>query len=216
MTMTMPSSDQDHPLEQAPPQPRRGRATLAVAALACLGLATACNQVPHQPGRHVERLIDSELLEELNPNDIAVVPVIDAGGNENLPAAQIREAFYEGLVRRGYSPLSLAYVDGRAVEASWSPGQFEEEAVMEISVELWDESRWGDRAELRVAADVWILAGNGAHAGEALWGGRVERQITLKHDRTRIATDHALRQRAIDRFADEVLGALPRRDPLAR
>ena len=56
-----------------------------------------------------------------------------------------------------YSPLALDYVDGRATEASYSPGASDENALLKVVITGWDDRMWKSHARLVIDADVWLL-----------------------------------------------------------
>ncbi len=182
--------------------------------LVCLtALGTfGCRTLPDVPGREVQPLVEGR-LHTSNPSDIAVLPVEDQTGARGVPVQAFRNAFYEGLVRRRYSPLALDYVDRGVVEASYRPGMFDEEAAFVCYLTEWDDSAWSTRYRLTISADVYLLDASPSVGGRELWGGNLTKTISVDSDRTVFGSDTELKKLAARRFVDEVLGALPARDP---
>lgn len=183
------------------------------ALVSALALALgACASVPKQPGYEVEPLLDDPRLGEKNPSDIVVLPVENQTEDPAVPVEDLRRYFYEGLVGRHYSPLALDYVDRQVVEASYSPGALDEEAVLQVQITDWDESRWKTRHVLRIGADVWLLDADPAAAEPELWGGHLEKSLGVDASRPSQSSTARLKDLAVRRFVEEVLQALPRRD----
>ncbi len=197
----------------SPSTSRRRLARILPLAL-LIAVPVACRDLPENRGQDVETLIEGKRLAEVNPSDIAVLPVANFTDRTDLPLDQLRRAFYEGLVRRRYSPLALDYVDARAIEAGYTPGQFDEEAAMSIAIRGWDDSQWDRRSLLQLDVEVYILSGDRGAMGGPLWGGSRAMTLNLSRDRGRAVGEADLMDLALRHFTEDVLGALPRRDPL--
>ncbi len=190
---------------------RRSWIRLAPALLlgACgLALTAGCHTLPEPPGFHVE-VLHQGTLEEVQPIDIVVLPIIDDSGTGEVPKKELRDAFYTTLPRRRYSPLSLEYVDRRVVEASYNPGMLQEDAALKVMVREWDLSRWTSHARLTVVVEAWMES----LEGEKLWGGRLSKTLNLKQERERHETSYQAFQLACHLIAEELLEVMPARSP---
>lgn len=192
------------------PFPRSIRAVaFAVLALATV-LASACNQIPKRRGATVvESPAPSGALMEVNPVDVVVAAVIDESGNRACPTGILREAFYEGLVGRYYSPLSLSFVDATVAEGdTYRPGTLREDAVLSIVIERWDTSFFDTNSALGVRAEARLLD---ARTMGVLWSGRIDDRYDFGHLRPRSASDRAFTESVCRELANEILAALPPR-----
>jgi hypothetical protein len=182
--------------------------------LALLGLGlvlVACNNLPERRGASVvQGVAPSGALEEANPADIVVAPILDETGNRAFPAAMLREAFQAGLVKRRYSPLGLAYVDDHVVEGAYTPGTLEEDAVLTVIVESWDTTYLESRGGIAVRAEARLT--DAATQG-LLWSGRIDRSFDFGSLRARNPTRERFQREACDKIAGEILAALPARTP---
>ncbi len=191
------------------------RSTLRVAAgcipvAACIALA-ACSSIPKRPGSSVETLSPSNVAAR-SPVDVVIAPIANPSGKASVPSEMLRESFHDGLVKRRYSPLALTYVDRKVVDASYKPGTLQEEAVLQVTVERWDDSLWDSHraVTLRIAARL-IDAAN--PSGGDLWAGRLERRFDVdKGGESTLGADGLMRK-ACESIAAELLAALPARDP---
>jgi hypothetical protein len=152
-------------------------------------------------------------LRQTNPLEIAVLPVQSSTGKENVPLEALRQAFHHGLVRQRYTPLALAYVDTKIVEAAYTPGESNENAILQVFVSRWDDSRWKSGAELRVDGEIYLLDVAHPDPTKALWGGKFSRTVTMLARRQVVATDGELLNEAVQQFAEDVLASLPSRNP---
>ena len=189
--------------------PSRTSLRIPALALALLGLASACRTVPTVPGAGVEVLYSGTLL-DARPIDIVVAPIENSSGSAEVPITALRSAFAKGLVKRRYSPLSLAYVDRQVVEASYTPGSLREDAVLQVVVQRWDTSLWESRGEIDVTMEAWML--DAASPGRAeLWGGRLQERLLLAQELSHFGTQTALFDVVAERLATRMLEALPPR-----
>jgi hypothetical protein len=187
------------------------RSPLALVTLLVLVALTACNQLPKRRGAAVvEGIAPAGAIEESNPTDIVVPPVIDETGQAGFPAAALRECFQEGLVKRRYSPLSLEYVDLHVVDGIYSMGTLEEDAVLEIIVEDWDTTYLDARGAVGIRAVVRLVD---ASTRGLLWSGRIDQTFELGPLRNNRTTLEATYRRACEAIAPEVLAALPAHTP---
>jgi hypothetical protein len=173
-----------------------------------LSLLAACQELPKVPGRHVDELYRGG-LESSQPADVVVAPVVDESASSRAPQAALRQAFQVGLVKRRYSPLALDYVDRRVVEASYSPGSLQEDAVFEVTVRDWDMSRWDTHGEVTVEVEAWMLGPDGTE----LWGGKLTRKLDLSTERQHYPTTREAFERGCTLIADELLEVMPARSP---
>lgn len=182
-------------------------------ALTALALC-ACNDLPKRPGGSVET-VHSGQLERSSPIDVVVAPVENASGRKGVPLAALREAFHKGLVKRRYSPLALEYVDRKVVNAAYTPGALKEEAVLQVTIEAWDDSLWESRGALTVKARARLLDAEGASGGP-LWTGTVDHRFDIGVQGEPLASLDARMRQACERIAGELLAALPARSPAPR
>lgn len=184
-------------------------------------LVTASCETTNKPprGHDIESLITGRLA-EVNPVDVVVLPIENGTGKDgarptDVPLEDLRSSFHAGLVKRRYSPLSLEYVDafveGRAVEASYQPGAMQEQAVFKVTIVNWDDSALRTHGRLNVVALIHMLDAREG-SGEALWGGSVQRAIDLNVERAAMPRNLLL-ARASAEFVEDVLASLPPRDP---
>ena len=178
-----------------------------VASIACT--LASCNELPQRRGEAVETASTAK-LEERRPVDIVVAPVENGTGRKDVPLAAMREAFEKGLVRRRYSPLATEYVDRRVVDASYTPGSLQEEAVLQVTIETWDTSLLDTRGALIVKARARMLDARDPTNGQ-LWSGAIDHRFDLQANRENFNTRTAMLQHACEQIADEVLAALPAR-----
>ena len=104
---------------------------LPVSLAACTALEEAQNPETTEfrgtPGR----------MEEVQPSDIAVAPIRNQTGRDDLPAGLFREAFAAELINRLYSPLALDYVDDNWVESSFA-GTPAPDALLVVAITEYD------------------------------------------------------------------------------
>lgn len=152
-------------------------------------------------------------LRQVNPLDIVVLPIQNNTGRNGLPLDELRRAFHAGLVRQKYSPLSLAFVDEHAVEAAYTPGELQEQAILQVFVNNWDDSQMRSMSRLRIQAEVYLLDSRNPDLRQALWGGKVDRRVDLSQEAPGLANPNAFVTLAIEKFTEDVLASLPPRDP---
>jgi hypothetical protein len=180
-----------------------------VASLAFAGVLAACNELPHRRGEAVETSTNAK-LDQQKPVDVVVAPVENVTGRKDLPLAAMREAFEKGLVRRRYSPLATEYVDRRVVDAAYTPGSLQEEAVLQVTIETWDATLLETRGALIVKARARLLDARNPTNGQ-LWTGAIDHRFDLEADREHYSTKAAMLQHACEKIAEEILAALPAR-----
>jgi hypothetical protein len=182
-------------------------------ACALLSALTGCDS-PRTAPRGADNLeLHTGKLKQANPLEIAVLPVQNNTGAENVPLDALRRSFHHGLVRQRYTPLALEYVDSKIVEASYTPGEANENAILQVFVTRWDDSRWKSSAELRIDGEVYLLGVGSSDPSKALWGGKFSRSVSVLARRQVVASDGELMSEALQQFADDVLASLPARNP---
>ena len=193
------------------------RSQLPFLALA-LALVAGCHASAKLPqGADVEGLTPrGDRLATVNPMDVVVLPIENPNELADLPLEQLRADFHELLVTRRYSPLGLEYTDRRVVDAFYTPGDLQEQAVLKVVITGWDTSAWAARSRLLVEADVWLLDARDPRPEAALWGGHVSRRISMAGEAGATTGPKGLYQRAVRRFVEDVLASLPARDPRGR
>ena len=179
--------------------------------LIAAALGAGCQGLPQVPGRHVQELYRGG-LESVQPADVVVAPVNDQSPGCTAPLAALRSAFQNALIKRRSSPLALDYVDRRVVEAAYTVGALQEDAVLQVTVREWDMSRWDTHGEVQVEVEAWMIAANGAE----LWGGKLSRKLDLSNEREHFPTHVEAFTRGCTRVADELLKVMPARTPTAR
>ena len=186
-------------------------APLFLAALVAVAGFAACG--PTRPPRGLDNpnLIVGA-LSQVNPTDIVVLPIQNKTGRTGLPLAQLRQAFHAGLVRQKYSPLSLEFVDARVVEAAYTPRMLEEQAILQIFVNNWDDSQWHSMSKLHIEAEIYLLDSMNPDPRQPLWGGKVDRYVDLSREMPGLSSNSAAMKLAIEKFTQDVLASLPPRD----
>jgi hypothetical protein len=186
------------------------RSAPCVAAAFLISL-TACQStapVPHGLGVDQHGLVK---LVEKNPTDVAVAPIRNSAGKD-VPVRDLRACFHKGLVARRYSPLALEYVDRNVVDAGYTPGASNEQAVLDINIERWDTSLWKTHNAITARMQVRMLD---AASGEELWSGRIDQRYDFGSTLDAMPTEAARIHYACDTIANELLAALPARNPKA-
>ncbi len=191
------------------------------AALLALLAFASCRSLPDPKGREVQVLY-AGTLEATAPADVVVAPVENRSETRDVPLAELREAFYRGLVKRRYSPIALERVDEvtqtaeaeesgevGVTEAAYQPGSLEEDAVLQLVVKRWDTRLYDTQGVVDVEIEAWMLDGR-RPTGPELWGGRLEKRISAG-GRSLEAGDLAVRESIARQIAEELLGALPPR-----
>lgn len=184
------------------------RLTALLAPLA-LALAVGCQSLPEPPGRNVQELFHGT-LEEARPMDVVVAPVVDLSVSGKVPELELRRAFQQQLVRRRYSALALPYTDRNVVNASYSKGALQEDAVLEITVREWDLSRWESHAELGVKVEAWM---HDSRDDAELWGGMLEKTFYLEKEVKNRPTQKGLMGDVAEEIASSLLEVMPARTP---
>lgn len=208
--MTSPSAPSNQPTSSRRQLRERARpAGLAALALLVGALAPACHVTPDPPQRYVEVLYRGT-LEEVQPNDVVVPPLLNTAGEPQVPEGVLREAFVRNLAKRRYAPLALEYVDRQVIEAAYAPGSLGEQAVLQVEVRRWDMSRFTSHAVIEVEIEAWML--DAGQPGRAeLWGGRTVRSLDLSVDTARFASTRLLFESVCDELAADLLEAMPAR-----
>lgn len=187
-------------------------APLFLAALGSIGWLAACG--PTRPPRGLDNpnlIVGS--LSQVNPLDIVVLPIKNTTGREGLPLAQLRQSFCSGMVRQKYSPLALDFVDARVVEAAYKPGDMQEQAILQVSINTWDDSQWHSMSRLHIEAEIYLLDSKNPDPRQPLWGGKVDRRIDLARELPTLPNLNAAMNLAIEQFTSNVLASLPPRNP---
>jgi len=182
--------------------------TLGILALA------GCQTQPTLAGRRVNVFPEGRIA-VVNPADVAIAPVEVVAPGVKVPSQHLRSAAQRALVRKRYSPLALAQVDGAlagsvGVEpASYSPGMLREDAVLELTVHAWDDSFWSIRKSLNVDVEVRLVEPG---TGNTLWGARLPQRFDFQSLQSETASEEIMVQLACERVLDELLARLPARD----
>ena len=186
------------------------RQFVSLLSLVCLA---ACNSLPETPGKYVESAPNSgSALEQHSPIEVAIAPITDSSGNAALPRKELRSAFQGALVRRRYTPIALDLVDSKVVNAAYKPGTLEEQAVLLLDVQRWDTRLWDTRSVIEVTIKARMVASDNP-SGE-LWSGVYEKRCDFSAVQEHYATEGALSHYACEQIANEVLEAMPARQPV--
>lgn len=186
---------------------------LALASLAPVLMVSGC-KAPAGGPTPTHLAGDEARLAQLQPGDVAVAPVRNQTGLEDLPSAALREAFGDALVGRMYSPLDDEYVDGNWVESSFrgTPGP---DALLVVAMTRWDTGRLFSTGQVVGAAEVVLFEG-GDTTGTPLWTTHREVAVSLAQESGAPPTpSETLIPRAASLFAEAILADLPARDPVA-
>jgi len=188
--------------------------SVACRLLPALALLAAC-QLPQEPPGKGDKIRGSrELLEKLQPADIAVAPIRNQTGDPSLPSADLRRGFAQALVGRLYSPLDLSYVDANWVEASFG-GTPAPDALLVVAVTKWDPSHLYSTGEVYSTAEMFLFEG-GSTTGTPLWGITYQAKASLGdgHGNPPLPSPDLV-PRAARILAAEFLSTLPERDAVA-
>lgn len=160
----------------------------------------ACVTPVHQADQEGTEFMPAAGLDQVNPADIAVAPVMLAMLEEgNAPTEAVRKALYDGLIDRLYSPLPLEWVDAGG----------DRDAVLKVRILMWDTSS--------VAYDGRVLARAEARMTNAdgnLWGIDITRVLNDDVSGTQRDTRELAERSAARGLAKEILMLLPERNPL--
>jgi len=194
----------------------------AVFPLSLLLLVPACYVTPATIYEEIET---SKALFDVNPADIAVLPIEDATthGSAAEACGPIRDQIVRALVKRLYTPLSTRKVDEilaaqeevrtSVVDANWLSsvgGHFGEDATLAVRLTAWDPSKLMSSGWVSFGADVALVTPQNA---EPLWGGSFSGAIKAGGE-SPAPFGRQGRQVAVAReFARHLAGFLPRRNP---
>ena len=187
----------------------------AITALFAIASCALPNTIPEQRGGKVAVLAGTG-LEELNPGDVAVAPVVVHMEEESqrhrdaVPQWGLRRAMQRALVRRRYSPLSLDFVDSTVVNASYSAGDVGEQAVCEIIVRDWSERYWSTERRLDVDVEVRMVDPNASAGSTPLWAARMDGVVSL-NSVTNYSSEASLLKAVLDEIALELMARMPAR-----
>lgn len=187
-------------------------APLLLASLASLGVFTACGPTRPPKGIDNPNLITGSLT-QVNPLDVVVLPIQNDTGRANLPLADLRKAFHAGLIRQRYSPLALEYVDAKTVEAAYAPGAMNEQAILQVILQKWDDSQVRTMSRLQIQGEIYLLDAKNPDPRQPLWGGKVDRTVNLASNVASISSGKAFNDLVVKTFAEDVLASLPARNP---
>ncbi|MCI0548793.1 MAG: hypothetical protein L0027_16105 [Candidatus Rokubacteria bacterium] len=182
------------------------RARLPLAAPLLL-LFAACQAETHVP-QHMTDQLPGRGLAVAQPADVAVAPVRDTSGAA-VPLDAMRQALYEGLVDRLYSPVSLEYVDRQWTDASFGGGGAAE-AVLEVTVTKWDTTHVPQRGVGLARGEARLIDAK-TPDGAPLRAVGVTRRLDLGGPLPAAGWE----ERAAGLLALELLAELPERDPVA-
>ncbi len=171
-------------------------------------VGSACQELPTIPGDDVQ-VLQVGNLERLNPGDVVVAPVQFAIEGLDVPELQMRKAISEALASRRYSPLDLAFVDSRLVEASHTYGSLGEEAVCQLIVHQWSERLWTTGRALEIDVELRMIDPR-TPEGPVLWAGRLDTRIDVTGEEGHMSPPQLYRL-ALARMADELVAPMPRR-----
>ncbi len=143
---------------------------------------------------------------------MAIAPITDSSGNAALPRTELRSAFQSALVRRRYTPIALDLVDSKVVNAAYRPGALEEQAVLLLDVQRWDTHLWDTRSVIEVTIHARMVSPENP-SGE-LWSGVFEKRCDFGDIQDQYTTESALRRHACEAIANELLEAMPARQPV--
>ena len=149
------------------------------------------------------------------PVNIAVIPVYDNSAQQSASwlLDDMRQAAEYTLPTRRYSPMATQWVDQRLVTAAVPAslrepssvaqlrGRFEEDAILAIMVNQWDEADLMRSARVHFDLEAALLGGDN---GETLWSGRLHGSIKAGADGP-APRDRRERARDVARRAVEAL-----------
>ena len=169
-------------------------------------------------------LIQSPDLHRLSPADIAVLPIEDRTSDKKVSRllAYMREEINRALPLRKYSPISIRTVDaafGDSLPVDGSSliqeavlkklcGRADEDAVLAVQINRWDESSLLSSAIVRFAAEVTLLS---SKEGLALWSGDLQGQVKAGGQKPAPRGPSARARAAAKEFVAQLIDRLPRR-----
>lgn len=182
------------------------------AILALLLAVAACEAPGSPPATHRTVFMPGDSLQQVQPSDVAVLPVRNQSGTPDAPVGALRETLYTGIIDRLYSPVELGYVDAHWSEAAASPTSMGADALLQVIVTAWDDALLETNHALLVEAEVSLLDPT---ASRRIWGVTVARRLELKQEQVLHPLRGDLFDRAAEILGEEILGLIPERDPLA-
>ena len=181
------------------------------AALLVVLVASACRHIPERHGQHVE-VLSAPTTKPLTVVDVAVMPIENLTGEENLPLEDLRAEFQAGLVRLRYSPLALSYVDRSLADATYTRASLREEGIFQVTLHAWDETSLRAHGVVQVDCEARLTDPYLPESEATLWHGHLARPIQLGSDRS-VHSIARLRKEALAALVEELLGAVPPRIP---
>lgn len=197
------------------PSRRRSAGVLFVALP--LALLSACQTHPRLEGQNVQVYHEGRVA-VTNPTDVAIAPVEVLAPVGNIPTEALRDAAQRALVRKRYSPLSLAQVDNSIVgiePASYRAGALREDAVLELVVHAWDASLWEMGHVISIDIEARLVEPESVEASGLLWGARLSQQFDFTGQARSTTSDAGAIEVACQAVLEELLSRLPARDPEA-
>ena len=189
------------------------RSSVRIAAGLLLAASLACHSTgTKEPAPPPQGAL--ERLQELQPSDVAVAPVLDRTDGQRVPLDLFRRSFVESLIERRYSPLAPSYVDANWIEASFK-GTPPPDALMVVSVTSWNPTHLFSNGKVSATAEVLLYEG-GDTTGRLLWQTTLSHVVDLSEGRgTPPAGGTDWIPVAVRKFAQQALQSLPMRDPRA-
>jgi hypothetical protein len=189
------------------------RSSVRIVASLLIVLTAACQSTGREEPKPNARGA-LERLQELQPSDVAVAPVLDRTDGQRVPTDLFRRSFVESLIERRYSPLAPGYVDANWIEASFK-GTPPPDALLVVSVTAWNPSHLFSNGKVSATAEVLLYEG-GDTTGALLWQATLAHVVDLSDGRgTPPAGGTDWIPVAVRKFAQQALQSLPMRDPRA-
>lgn len=134
------------------------------------------------------------------PVDVGIAPVrvvmLEEG---DAPAEALRDALYEGLMDRMYSPLPNAWVDGGG----------ESDALIQVRILQWDRSQLAYDGTIMARAEARMVVPEGS-----MWAVDITRRLNRNVGGKDRADSDLAEASCVRDLASELLELLPKRDPL--
>ncbi len=188
--------------------------------VAMLGLSACATQMSEVRSS----LIHSPELRNQRPNDIAVLPIEDRTADKKVSRllSFMRAEIRRRLPLRRYAPLTSQAVDaafGEHLPVDGSSiidaavlgklaGKAEEDAVLAIQINRWDESSLRASGVVRFAAEITLLSSSDRRP---LWSGGLEGHVKAGGLRPAPLDPRDRAKAAVSEFATQLLDRLPRR-----
>lgn len=180
-------------------------------------VATACQTAPKELPQPTSEGGPTAALYKHQPVDIAVLPVFTGRRYEPNLADALRGQVKKELLTLRFSPLSFEWVDSklgdfpdsRPLDLNQMRGNFEEDALLYVTLDQWDDSLLSKHQMMIVGLTFSLYD---SRTGTELWRHRV-RDRTMRLPKPSPSKESATTEQLIaDVLVGEALATLPSKD----